>query len=104
MELYTFSFGALALVSIALAYHRHRADRNEKKETLALPAGDGKAAASKFQLEYFGVYGLVVAADWLQVSNHNFPYATQTFWTDKDSRDRTCTPCIRTRKHYRSRK
>lgn len=67
MELYTFYFGVLALVSIGLAYHHHTADQDETKESLSLPAGDGKAAARKFKLEYFGVYGLVVAADWLQV-------------------------------------
>lgn len=67
MELYAWYFGVLALVSTAFAYHRHRADQNDTKESLALPAGDGKAAANKFKIEYFSVYGLVVMADWLQV-------------------------------------
>lgn len=67
MEQYGFYFGALALLSFALAYQHHRADKRAATETLTLPAGDGKALAREFQLEYFGVYGLVVAADWLQV-------------------------------------
>ena len=69
MELYTLYFGILAIVSIALAYHRHRAEKKETKDSLALPSGDGKTEANKFKLEYFGVYGLVVAADWLQVTD-----------------------------------
>lgn len=69
MELYNFYFGALALVSVALAYRGHRGEKRgtADAESLALPAGDDKGVGKKFQMEYFGVYGLVVAADWLQV-------------------------------------
>ena len=70
MELYGVYLTALVFVNVLLAYHRHRNDKIvESKESLALPVGDGKAAASRFKWDYFSVYGLVVAADWLQVCN-----------------------------------
>lgn len=67
MEQYTVYFGALALISIAMAYKRHRAEKDEVRESLAFPAGEGQATANKFKMEFFGVWVLVVAADWLQV-------------------------------------
>ena len=68
MELYNAYFGILVLISVALAYHRHKVDKHAPTtESLSLHAGDGKAAANKFKKEYFSVYALVVAADWLQV-------------------------------------
>lgn len=69
MELYGIYFAALICFNAALAYHRHQSDKNvSTKDTLALPSGGGKSAANKFKWTYFGLYALVVAADWLQVS------------------------------------
>ena len=60
---------ALAFLNIALAYHRYNAQKQEaSEESLALPSDENKAAATKFKWEYFSLYGLVMAADWLQVS------------------------------------
>ena len=68
MELYGIYFVALALINVAFAYHRNRVEKTtEHKESLALPSGDGKAASARFKWDYFSIYGLVVAADWLQV-------------------------------------
>lgn len=68
MELYGIYFAALVCFNIALAYHRHQTDKNASaKESLALPSGDSKAVATKFKREYFSLYALVMAADWLQV-------------------------------------
>jgi len=71
MELYGIYFAALILFNAALAFHRHQSDKNASaKESLALPSGDSrdsKAVATKFKREYFGLYALVMAADWLQV-------------------------------------
>lgn len=71
MQAYVLYFAALAFASGALAYQSHRANRKEPRESLALPAGNGNATATKFKTEYFGVYGLVVLADWLQVSKQS---------------------------------
>lgn len=69
MEQYNIYLLALIALNAGLAYYRHQSEKNaEPKETLALPLGDGKGAATKFKWEYFSVYALVVAADWLQVS------------------------------------
>ena len=68
MEIYGLYFAGLVLFNIVLSYHRHSVNKNSSpKESLALPYGDGKHAATRFQREYFLVYALVVAADWLQV-------------------------------------
>ena len=68
MELYSIYLTALVLFNIALAYHRYQSEKHETQgESLALPAGDSKSAATRFKWEYFGLYSLVVAADWLQV-------------------------------------
>ncbi|KAK5168192.1 uncharacterized protein LTR77_006761 [Saxophila tyrrhenica] len=67
MELYGIYFAALVCFNIALAAHRHQTDKHAPlQETLALPSSDSKGAASKFKREYFGLYALVMAADWLQ--------------------------------------
>lgn len=72
MELYGIYFAALALFNAALAHHRHQAAKKDvSKETLSLPAGDGKVLATKFQWEYFSLYGMVMVADWLQVSTRS---------------------------------
>ena len=69
MELYGVYLAALVLFNVALAYHRHQFDQNGgPQESLALPAGDGKSVATKFKWEYFSLYSIVMAADWLQVS------------------------------------
>lgn len=68
MEPYTIYLLALAILNSALAYHRYHAhEEDESEESLALPS-ENKAAAAKFKLEYFSLYALVMAADWLQVS------------------------------------
>ena len=70
MELYNFYLASLVLLNVALAYHRHRNDKDSKgEEILALPAGDSGKEAKRYQWEYFGLYALVMAADWLQVSS-----------------------------------
>ncbi|KAK3684624.1 hypothetical protein LTR37_020088 [Vermiconidia calcicola] len=67
MELYGVYLAALVLFNVALAYHRHQFDQNGgPQESLALPAGDGKSVATKFKWEYFSLYSIVMAADWLQ--------------------------------------
>ncbi|KAK3714457.1 hypothetical protein LTR37_007763 [Vermiconidia calcicola] len=67
MELYGVYLAALVLFNVALAYHRHQFDHNEApQESLALSAGDGKSAGTKFKWEYFSLYSIVMAADWLQ--------------------------------------
>ena len=68
MDFYNVYFAALVLFVLALWYHQHQQEKQvTKQESLALPAGDGNAAARKFKWEYLGVYAWVVAADWLQV-------------------------------------
>ena len=68
MELYSIYFAALALFNASLAWYRHLKDKNgEPKESLALPAGSNLSEARRFKIEYFGVFALVVTADWLQV-------------------------------------
>ena len=68
MEQYTLYLGALVLVNIAIAYFGRRKEaKTAADETLALPSISGKDGASKFKKDYFCVYALVVAADWLQV-------------------------------------
>ena len=70
MELYNIYFLALVSFCGALAYHRHHVEKNaDRMESLALPMSHDKIAATKFKRDYFSVYGLVVAADWLQVRN-----------------------------------
>ncbi|KAF7191421.1 Molybdate-anion transporter [Pseudocercospora fuligena] len=69
MELYGLYFASLALFNAALAYHRSQQSQVEKseEETLALPKdGASKEEAKRFKTTYFGVYVLVMAADWLQ--------------------------------------
>ena len=74
METYTVYLVALVFLNIALAYHRYNAQKHEtSEETLALPNDEYKAAATKFKWEYFSLYGLAMAADWLQVSQRLFP-------------------------------
>lgn len=69
MVLYGVDLVALAFLNIALAYHQYIAHKQEPaEESLALPSGEDKAAAARFKWEYFSLYGLVMAADWLQVS------------------------------------
>ena len=69
MEPYGVYLVALGFLNVALAYHRHHAQKQEiLEESLALPSGENKAAATKFKWEYFTLYSLVMAADWLQVS------------------------------------
>jgi hypothetical protein len=68
MEPYGVYLVALGFLNIALAYHRHHAQKQEiLEESLALPSGENMAAATKFKWEYFTLYSLVMAADWLQV-------------------------------------
>lgn len=68
MEPYIVYLSALAFLNVALAYHQYGAQKQEThEESLALPSGEDKAAAAKFKLEYFSLYCLVMAADWLQV-------------------------------------
>ena len=74
MELYGIYFASLALFNAALAYHRSQKSQVEKseEETLALPKdGASKEEAKRFKTTYFGVYVLVMAADWLQVSEQS---------------------------------
>ena len=69
MEPYTAYLLALAFLNIALAYYRYHAHKKgTPEESLALPSDKNKSAAAKFKLEYFSLYALVMAADWLQVS------------------------------------
>jgi hypothetical protein len=69
MEPYAVYLVALAFLSIALAYHRYNTQKQEvSEESLALPNDGNESAATKFKWEYFSLYGLVMAADWLQVS------------------------------------
>ena len=69
MEPYGGYLLALTAFNIALAYHRYYSDKDDtEEESLALPGVDGKAAATKFKWQYFGLYALVMTADWLQVS------------------------------------
>lgn len=73
MEFYAGYFAFLAFCNVAFAYHRYRRTELDEgkvvaEETLALPKdGAGKEKAKRFKLVYFGVYALVMAADWLQV-------------------------------------
>ena len=69
MESYGVYLIALSLLNIALAFHRYLAQKEEAtEESLALPSNENKAAATRFKWEYFSLYSLVMAADWLQVS------------------------------------
>lgn len=74
MELYAIYFASLALFNASIAYHRHNQKihseaKELEEETLALPKdGAAKLEARKFKTAYFGVYVLVMAADWLQVN------------------------------------
>ena len=69
MELYRTYLAALVMFNFALAYHRHHLDKDGvKEESLALPTDDGKTAARQFKWQYFGLYSMVMTADWLQVS------------------------------------
>ena len=68
MEPYGIYLVALGFLNVALAYYRHQAQKQETlEESIALPNGENKAAATKFKWEYFSLYSLVMAADWLQV-------------------------------------
>lgn len=71
MELYKTSFAALALVNALLAcYCRTRSDNTPAEQSLPpSPGRKSKQQVRKFKTTYFGVYVLVVAADWLQVSD-----------------------------------
>lgn len=68
MEPYGIYLVALGILNGALLYHRFHAEKQETVEdSLALPSGENKAAATRFKWEYFSLYSLVMAADWLQV-------------------------------------
>lgn len=70
MELYALYFACLALINAAIAYSRQKETKHDgpNSETIALPSGvAGKQEAKRFKLQYFTVYALVMAADWLQV-------------------------------------
>ena len=71
MEFYGIFFASLIIFNAALAYHRHQQssfDKIEEEETLALPKDEvSKQDVKNFKTMYFGVYILVMAADWLQV-------------------------------------
>ena len=69
MEPYIAYLLALAVLNIALGYHRYHAHKQDApEESLALPSSESNSAAFKFRREYFSLYTLVMAADWLQVS------------------------------------
>ncbi|SMQ50736.1 unnamed protein product [Zymoseptoria tritici ST99CH_3D7] len=82
MELYALYFAILALFNAAFAHHRHTKSskrplaesssaRDDEEEDLSLPIGEADLrSARNFKLTYFGVYTLVMAADWLQASTH----------------------------------
>ena len=68
MELYGVFLASLIFFNIALAYHRHHLDkRTSPEESLTLPVIDSNNAGKKFAWEYFSLYSMVMAADWLQV-------------------------------------
>jgi hypothetical protein len=68
MEPYGIYLVALGLLNVALAYYRRQAQKQETlEESIALSNGENKAEAVKFKWEFFSLYSLVMAADWLQV-------------------------------------
>lgn len=72
MEPYIVYLAALGLLNAALAYHQYHAQKQDPaEESLALPGDDSKAAATKFKWDYFSLYALAMAADWLQVSQRS---------------------------------
>lgn len=87
MELYALYFAILALFNAAFAHHRHTKSskrplaesssaRDDEEEDLSLPIGEADLrSARNFKLTYFGVYTLVMAADWLQASTHLSGYS-----------------------------
>ena len=73
MDIYKSSFGVLAILNCLLGYTSSRSDKSKPEESSdiesskEMPVRSSKEAI-KFQLSFFLVYTIIVAADWLQVS------------------------------------
>lgn len=67
MEQYAIYFAALLFFNAALTYHRRQVDKHAAaQESLTLPSSENLIAATRFKWEYFSLWTLVMAADWLQ--------------------------------------
>ena len=74
MEFYQLNFAALVVVNTGFTYRQYR--RGKRKQKLAgivseVEGSAGNEEIDRFTNDFFIIYLLVVAADWLQVSISN---------------------------------
>jgi hypothetical protein len=74
MEFYRLNFAALVAVNTGFTYRQYRQGKRKQKPTsigLEIEKSAGKEEIARFTNDFFTIYLLVVAADWLQVSIGN---------------------------------
>jgi hypothetical protein len=74
MEFYQLNFAALVAVNTGFAYRQYRQGKCKPKKAgivSEVEKSAGKEEVAQFTNDFFTIYLLVVAADWLQVSISN---------------------------------
>jgi flagellar biogenesis protein FliO len=74
MEFYQLNFAALVAVNTGCTYRQYRQDKQKRKRVSIvseIEKSAGKEEITRFTNDFFAIYLLVVAADWLQVSISN---------------------------------
>ena len=74
MEFYQLNFAALVAVNIGFAYRQYRQSKCKPKTAnivSEIEKSAGEEEIARFTNDFFTIYLLVVAADWLQVSINN---------------------------------
>jgi len=71
MEFYQLNFAALVAVNTGFTYRQYRQSKRKQKTASIVSEIEklaGKEETARFTNDFFTIYLLVVAADWLQVS------------------------------------
>ena len=74
MEFYQLNFAALVAVNTGFTYRQYRQGKRKQKPASIvseIEKSAGKEEIARFTNDFFTIYLLVVAADWLQVSIGN---------------------------------
>jgi hypothetical protein len=74
MEFYQLNFAALVVANTGFTYRQYRQGKRKQKKASIVSETEkcaGKEEIARFTNDFFTIYLLVVAADWLQVSISN---------------------------------